>query len=331
MYGYVYETVCILSGRKYIGQHKSDVFDPSYIGSGVLLRKAINKYGKDNFTTVLLESANSRNELNNLEKHYIHINNADKSSDFYNIAPGAGGYNHFENMSIDRKMEVIQKISDSVKLYYRTASKAELDRRAQNISLANQNLTKEQKKHKSRKLSLSTVNQWNSFTDNQKVIREERIRATINSFTDDHKQKITNKKVMSWKTTYQQLSDKVKDSWCEKRAEAQRGTISIIKDGKFKHVKLQDVAQYEAEGWVKGSIATNTIWVNDGTVQKRISPNDLEQYLNNGFVVGQKTGFKWVYNENECLRLPQEQLTKYLDSGYKLGHPGVGRKASKIN
>lgn len=46
MYGYVYKTTNIINGKMYIGQHKSEKFDESYKGSGVILTKALEKYGK---------------------------------------------------------------------------------------------------------------------------------------------------------------------------------------------------------------------------------------------------------------------------------------------
>ena len=68
MYGYVYKTTNNLNNKIYIGQHKSSVFDDKYIGSGKILLQAITKYGKDNFTTEVLEWCDSREQLNEKEK-----------------------------------------------------------------------------------------------------------------------------------------------------------------------------------------------------------------------------------------------------------------------
>lgn len=45
MYGYIYITTNLVNGKKYIGRHKSEVFDESYKGSGLLLSRSIDKYG----------------------------------------------------------------------------------------------------------------------------------------------------------------------------------------------------------------------------------------------------------------------------------------------
>ncbi len=42
MIGYVYISENVLNGMRYIGKHKSTVFDEDYKGSGSLITKAIN-------------------------------------------------------------------------------------------------------------------------------------------------------------------------------------------------------------------------------------------------------------------------------------------------
>ncbi len=46
MYGYVYITTCRENNKSYIGRHKG-TFDSSYLGSGVVFSRAIEKYGKE--------------------------------------------------------------------------------------------------------------------------------------------------------------------------------------------------------------------------------------------------------------------------------------------
>lgn len=94
MYGYIYETTNLINGKKYIGQHKAKFFEPNkYIGSGILLVKAIEKYGKENFSCKLLEECNSREELNIAEKKWIEKYSASEDREnFYNVARGGEGH-----------------------------------------------------------------------------------------------------------------------------------------------------------------------------------------------------------------------------------------------
>ena len=92
MYGYVYMTTNLINGKKYIGQHKSCDFDNSYIGSGSYLTNAIKKYGRNNFKCELLQKAENKEALNNLEEQYIKKYDAVNSDEFYNILPGGGNH-----------------------------------------------------------------------------------------------------------------------------------------------------------------------------------------------------------------------------------------------
>lgn len=91
MYGYIYITTNLINNKKYIGQHKSEVFTEDYKGSGKLLIKAIEKYGIDNFKVELLEECDSLEELNEREKYWIRYYDAVDSNMFYNLIKGGEG------------------------------------------------------------------------------------------------------------------------------------------------------------------------------------------------------------------------------------------------
>ena len=67
-YGYIYLTENLINGRCYIGQHKAKVFDKIYKGSGKLLTQAFKKYGRGNFISQPIAWANSKEELDELER-----------------------------------------------------------------------------------------------------------------------------------------------------------------------------------------------------------------------------------------------------------------------
>ena len=110
MYGYVYLTTNKINNKKYIGKHKSESFDESYKGSGIYLNHAINKYGKDNFVTEILEWCETREELNQREQYYIDYHNAIYRDDFYNIAHGGEGGDTYSGLSEKAKLEFKDKI-----------------------------------------------------------------------------------------------------------------------------------------------------------------------------------------------------------------------------
>lgn len=89
MYGYIYMTTNNINGRKYIGQKKSNTFlNEKYLGSGKILKQAIELYGKENFSVQLLCECESKEELDRMEIYYISKYNAKDSREFYNICKG---------------------------------------------------------------------------------------------------------------------------------------------------------------------------------------------------------------------------------------------------
>lgn len=91
MYEYIYLTTNKLNGKKYIGQHTSSCFDKSYLGSGTILKQAIARDGRDNFSCVILQECSSKEELNECEMAYISKYGAVDSDEYYNITPGGDG------------------------------------------------------------------------------------------------------------------------------------------------------------------------------------------------------------------------------------------------
>lgn len=92
MYGYIYLTTNKINNKKYIGQHRSSNFNPKYLGSGILLKEAIQKYGKENFTCEILSECESEQELNEKEIYYIKFYDAVSDNLYYNIAKGGLGH-----------------------------------------------------------------------------------------------------------------------------------------------------------------------------------------------------------------------------------------------
>lgn len=95
-YGFIYMTRNKINGKLYIGQHKrtmdiTDIDDSWYLGSGVLLKNAIQKYGEENFERTILYECKSADELNYMEKIFIGYYNAVDDEQFYNIVKGGSG------------------------------------------------------------------------------------------------------------------------------------------------------------------------------------------------------------------------------------------------
>ena len=90
-YGFIYITTNMINGKKYIGQKKFDDKWKNYVGSGYNLKKAIEKYGKENFIKEIIYIAYTKDELDKAEIDFINLHDAVESNDYYNIALGGQG------------------------------------------------------------------------------------------------------------------------------------------------------------------------------------------------------------------------------------------------
>jgi len=95
----IYKTTNLINGTIYVGQDSKN--NPDYLGSGKVLKRAINKYGIENFTKEILESCDSKSELDEREIYWIDKLSATTIG--YNIALGGGGGDTYSNMSDEDK------------------------------------------------------------------------------------------------------------------------------------------------------------------------------------------------------------------------------------
>lgn len=86
---FIYRTTNTVNGKMYVGLHNGAKKD--YIGSGLLLKQAIAKYGKESFTREILETCSTDEELRAAEIKWINELNCIDSDEYYNIAKGGRG------------------------------------------------------------------------------------------------------------------------------------------------------------------------------------------------------------------------------------------------
>jgi hypothetical protein len=89
----VYKTLNTVNGKYYIGMDTKN--DPNYLGSGTLLKQAIQKYGKSSFKKIILEQCNSIEHLKEQEKFWIEVYSACSDRGSYNISTGGTGGDNF--------------------------------------------------------------------------------------------------------------------------------------------------------------------------------------------------------------------------------------------
>lgn len=105
-YNYIYLITNQINDKIYIGKHSTDNIDDGYMGSGVVIKRAIKKYGEENFTKEYLVFCDTKEKLNWFEKFYIKKYKAKEVG--YNLTDGGDGGNTMggKHLSEERKQKI---------------------------------------------------------------------------------------------------------------------------------------------------------------------------------------------------------------------------------
>ena len=118
----VYKTTNNINGKIYIGYQFTQKKYNGYLGSGKLLKRAINKYGKESFTKKILKIVNSKKEALDIEANLVNKDFVERR-DTYNLKKGGEGGWDYINMlfktDIEFKKRQIESIRDGTKRAYR--------------------------------------------------------------------------------------------------------------------------------------------------------------------------------------------------------------------
>lgn len=146
----IYKITNLLNGKIYVGKDSKN--DPKYYGSGVFIRRAISKYGIDNFSKEIIQFCDSLDELNEMEKYWIKELDSRNPAIGYNVSEGGDGFNlknlpnydeikekmsnsphlkksYIEKYGIDRAKEIIEKKSKTYKENSKTTGDANSSKR----------------------------------------------------------------------------------------------------------------------------------------------------------------------------------------------------------
>lgn len=266
MYGYIYKTTNLINNKIYIGQHKSSkfLFD-KYLGSGILIKEAINKYGKENFIIDKIDEADSEEELNKKEIYWIDFYNSRNSNIGYNIASGGAfgdsGY-HLGMLNKIQSNHQKQVVSDYMKNRY---------------------ISEETRK----KMSISAK----ARTANRKTINNKHW-----VYNEKHKLPINKEDIDYYLSIGYKLGSPHSDYVREKIKLKYKNGTYINKDNVIKFIPLKDLPYYQSIGFVLGKgnysevagkniskAKKNAIAITDGIKTKFIQPDLWGDYKIKGF------------------------------------------------
>ena len=258
MIGIIYLITNLINGKQYIGQTTKIHLFNDYWGSGLLIKRAINKYGKENFKKeILKDNINSKLELDIFEKQYIQQYNT-LIPIGYNISIGGNGGNlgPIINKIISKKKKGKIFVVD------------EYGKKFQ-INIDNQDyISGKLKAINGANISKSNKNRIRIYKNNtQKYI-------LINQL-DFHIK-------IGWK-----LGNIIPAAYTKTTRKAMYNTIT----NESKFIKNAEVEQYLNAGWIFGNPykkhQNKKLYYNPITNEKKlISPNDIKFYIDLGWIIG---------------------------------------------
>jgi hypothetical protein len=199
-----------INNKIYVGVHKTHTLDDGYLGSGLNLQRAINKYGEENFQRVILHYCHDEVQMFEFEslivdQHFINRN------DTYNIAIGGyGGWYIVSKLNVGRKHSI-----DS--------------RKKRSLKLKGLKRTPEQRKR---------------ISESQKIIwddaRKLHFSLLAKNRTEDHKRKLS-EALKGRSQSEECISNRVAKNTGQKRSDEQKQRISSSLKGKGKKGSIKYV------------------------------------------------------------------------------------------
>jgi group I intron endonuclease len=92
MFYLIYKTINLIDGKYYVGCHQTEDVNDFYIGSGKHLKRAIKKYGRENFKKEILHYASSKEEMFEYERMVVNESLVNDPLS-YNLKIGGSGGN----------------------------------------------------------------------------------------------------------------------------------------------------------------------------------------------------------------------------------------------
>jgi len=216
MYYTIYKITNKINGKFYIGKHQTNDLHDDYMGSGKLIKSAIEKYGVENFKKEILYVFDNENDMNDKESELV-TEEFVKDNNNYNLCPGGNGGWGYINLNEDlriAKNRLARKRADVVI--------------KEKYGVDNYTKTEQYKKYMSNKIK-------EQLASGERTVSEKFIYAFKGKHHSDETKQIVSKKAK------ERLRDPSKNS--------QYGTMWITDGLKNKKIKRGHPIP---EGWYKG-------------------------------------------------------------------------------
>ena len=280
---YIYKITNLVNGKMYIGQSSKVVEESkNYYGSGLLIKRSIEKYGIENFKKEILENCETQLELGDREIHWISKFNSMIPAG-YNLTNGGRGVGFGKghpNYGIPNTAEQKRKISEAM---------TGVKKNPESVRKSAETRTGIPRSAETRaKLSIAL----------KKVMEDPEIRKKCslggkNAVWDDERKK-----------AHSEIMQKVcsTEEWLSKNT----GRLGIPQTDETK-AKISKSNTGKVRGSENKKQISNSV--------KKLWQN--EEYRNNNIEKAKQ--YCWFCNQSEVLRCKKDKLDEYLGLGYQRG------------
>lgn len=254
MYYLVYKITNNVNGKIYIGAHKTEDKNDEYMGSGQLIKNAIKKYGRSNFTKEILFEATNAEEM--FEKEALLIELGPHSYNLYKS--GIGGTGFYNGNATQARLDKLKdekwreefgrKISEGLKKKYR-----EDDNFRENITQKNRERGKNCPYH---------------HTEEQKKKIGERMKIINSGENNPNYGKIRITNGIEIKSI--EKNEQIPDGWWRGMGGKNNSNMIWITDGNIDKMIKNNVQI--PDGWNRGrsTVFHDTMYITNGITNKRV-------------------------------------------------------------
>lgn len=338
VYGYIYKITNLVNKKIYIGQ-AIDIqqrwwghLNCAKKQVNTVLYKAIRKYGAANFIIEQIDTANTKEELNNKEIYWIRKLNSTNDEIGYNLTAGGTGGDTFSLHSLHNKQEIKNKMSHAQKRRWEQMPIEDKTRWRQKVSIAN----KGQVPYCKDKYVYNNGKEQRYIS--RENVKEYENAGWIRGSLYKHSRKTIDKIVKSRNNFYEQYPEKLKER-SRKISESKKGHV-VISDKQKRQISETLKKYYKNhKPYITGKhhtketrthmseIKRGRVWINNGQISKQIRNEEYTEYTNNGWVDGRinvnhiKTNKNKVLVNNGIINklIPASDLEEYISSGWNKG------------